>query len=770
MALKVEKGIIASPGATGNQTINLIDTGFGQVKALIVWTAYQTAEADTDASAIWSHGFGTYRGSVAQQWQINHYAQDAAGTSAVAGGSSDSSILRGLNSGAAALDFDVALVSLGDAQFVLNWTDLPTSASIKVHYLALGGADITDALVKRYDLTAGTGLESFTVETDFGQPDLLIAAGSGTVGEGVDRSYGTPIMFGVGKDDTNQAVSTYANEDGRPSMELAAFQEADFIAMFGNDTAMDVNAVLAARSGWPTNGFRIDKLTNYASNQAMVGVLALKGSFTSVIGRTTVPTDAPTVTQDLAVGATPRGAIFFHNALPATAGMDNTHADLNTSGLGAMDGTREGWAAVGDNDGAASSETRRHHSESKAIKMFTPGAAGTLQSEADASFSGNNVRLTWADTDTVAREFCYLLLGDAPALGTTYEKTGVLTSAVSQTGLDAEEKVEVGLMVSGCLVLGSDANERAEFGAVASGSFLAGADVAERSELGSIFSSSLLSGISEKQIGGKEGSLFASARILGFDSIERGEIGILLAGSRLGAIDAADRNETGSIRASVLAAGMDVQEAAVSGLLSASGRQVGFDAAEHLETAYVASQGLLAGLDNAEKVEAGVLLAGGRVFGIGIKEGPGKYGSLVAGSRLAGVDAAEFLERGSLLASTFGSGLKSRIVSKEGLVFAGGQVYGVDAFIATETGLLISVGQLNAIKSSEFTKFGSVVSTIELFGPNEILSGYMMVGDEIHVLTNASVERGRITAADAGETIIVATLPGTTRITKSKVE
>ena len=93
-----------------------------------------------------------------------------------------------------------------------------------------------------------------------------------------------------------------------------------------------------------------------------------------------------------------------------------------------MDGTHESWEGVGDDDGAASAITHRHHSESKVIKMFTPAAAGTLTSEADGAFSGTNVRLSWNDIDTVEREYRYLLLGDGAAAATRVSRllsTGV---------------------------------------------------------------------------------------------------------------------------------------------------------------------------------------------------------------------------------------------------------------------------------------------------------------------------------------------------------
>jgi hypothetical protein len=414
MALKVEKGVLTSPGSTGNQTITLIDGSFGTVKAVLIWGTYDTAEADTGADACFSLGFGTYRSASPQQWCCSHFADDGAGTSACAAGHTSSSILRGYSAATPTVDFDAALVSFGDAQFVINWTDLPTTPSLKFHYLALGGADITDALCATFDVSTGTGTQDVTVASGFGKPDLLfqtMAVGNTTEG---DVASGGPQQLGVGVDDTNQGVVSFINENARPSMELAAFSEADFIAFLGSDTSLSLNAVLSAVASWPTDGFQINKLATNFGGPARCGYLALKGTFTRVIGSGVAPiAGSPPVVQTLAVGQTARGALFFHNVLPVTAGLDNTHADLGTFGIGALDGNREGWAGVGDDDGAASAVTHRHHSESKSVKMFTPSAAGTLASEADGSISGTDVVLSWNDIDAVEREYRYLLLGDA---------------------------------------------------------------------------------------------------------------------------------------------------------------------------------------------------------------------------------------------------------------------------------------------------------------------------------------------------------------------
>lgn len=414
MALKVEKGVFVAPGSTGNQTVTLADSGFGAVKAVLLWFDMSpSSEADAGTNGNFSIGLGTYRSTTVAQWCTGYYDQNGAGSSTCARGHTSSSILHSLASGTPTTEYDLALVSLGDAQSVVNWTDLPTSAGTRVHYLALGGADITDALVSTFDLSTTAGTQDVTVATGFGQPDLIICLAAVPNNTEGDSAGSANIAFGVGIDDANEEHTAWTQEDGRPSMECSSHQTSNLLALSDVDTALSYNIELSAKASWPTDGFQVNKLTAPAA-ACRIGYLALKGSFTAAVGTNAAPTAAPTVTQDLAVGQTPRGGIFFHNAIAASASQNNSDADLGTFGLGATDGTNMGWAGTGQDDGSGTSVAHLHHTETKAIKMFTPSATGTLASEATASVSGTNIRLTWADTDTVAREYCYLVLGDAP--------------------------------------------------------------------------------------------------------------------------------------------------------------------------------------------------------------------------------------------------------------------------------------------------------------------------------------------------------------------
>ncbi len=410
MSLHLEVGTIIAPAGTGNQTYNLVDGGFGPVKVLILWAAYNTAAGDVDGHGIFSMGHGTYRGGTPQRAAVAFFDTDAVGTSDSARGRSEALILRGLSAATPTVDYEADLVSLDNAAFTLNWTDAPAS-QIKINYMVFGGDDVTDALATTVDITTAAGTQDVTVATDFGNPDLLLAlSSSGATGNQNGNNY---LGLGVGVDDANEAHSCYTVRDAQPSMDVASDQRATFLNVLNSSISTNMHIELSARSAWPTDGFQVNKVSAPTGSVTTLMYLAIRGTFSKVIGFGTVPTAAAPQTQDLPVGSTPRGALFFHNSVPANAGIETTHADLGTFGLGATDGTHEAWAGVGNDDGNANSIAHRHHSESKVIRMLTPSAAGTVASEADGSISGDNVRLAWPDTDTVAREYGYLLLGDA---------------------------------------------------------------------------------------------------------------------------------------------------------------------------------------------------------------------------------------------------------------------------------------------------------------------------------------------------------------------
>jgi len=433
VSLVAEKGVITAPTSTGNQTYNLGSAFNGIIpKALILWTTDQTSADIFDADCIFCVGFGTYRSSAVSQAYLSYWSDDGPTASVVCRGRGTGSILKTFNADAAAVNMEVDLVSFASgtpSSFVLNFADAP-SAAVLIHYLVLGGSDITDALVG--ELTPpSTGtppdvVQDVTIVSGFGQPDLLFFLTGGSFGN-VDAAGTGYLGLGVAYDDTHAQNSSFAESDGAANMTCALWQKQRAINLLAA-TSADSEADLSAKANWPTDGFRLlwDDISS-AGNR--VHYLALKGTFQKALGVNTALTSGST--QDNACGFAPKLGMIFGGNLPADTAIDATDADLGAWGIGACDGTNEGWAWVSQDDAKATSFAKRRFNQSKVVVMGTP-VTPAVASQADGTFSGNNLRLTWTTLDSVAREYVWLALGDAPAAPSFVPRRSLIYSAAQQ--------------------------------------------------------------------------------------------------------------------------------------------------------------------------------------------------------------------------------------------------------------------------------------------------------------------------------------------------
>lgn len=410
MALNVAKGVISSPAGTGDQTYSLASNF--DPKALIVWWTNQTAAGIVDDAQM-NMGIATYRGSTAVQWGIGANSNDAAAAGDNSSFASSSSFARMLSPGLTTVLASASFVSFSTgatSNFVLNWATLPTTGT-KLHYLVLGGSDITDALVGKMDLSTSSP-QDVTVAAGFGQPDLLLFIQAHfTV-----AATGTTIaqtMMGWAKSDTSRRCAVWNEDEGSATIDVGFWNKDRAILMLDDaaNTAY-AEADLSAKASWPTDGFQLTIPALPAVATYDVYYLALKGTFQSAIGSNSSPTGAPTVNQDNDAGFAPAGAMVWGGNVTAKSTIDTTHADLGQYYIGATDGTNEGWAGMSEEDSAADADTYSYHSESKTIQMHGADTSGIL-AEADGSFSGNNFRLAWNDTDATAREYNWVVLGSA---------------------------------------------------------------------------------------------------------------------------------------------------------------------------------------------------------------------------------------------------------------------------------------------------------------------------------------------------------------------
>lgn len=413
MALSVRKDTIVSPGSTGNQATSGL--GFTP-KVLFLWSAYQTNDANTHGNAFFSYGVGTRDGGATQQWNQKYAQTDAAATTDVIPELLTTGILSGYVLPGFTVDFLVTLTSFDADGFTLNWTDLPATASIIVHYMALGGSSIASARAGSFTTSTAAATQDVTINTGFGKPDLLSFTAGGIGG-------GSGI--GWAKSSTERRyVSQKENWGAATSTPVAIQHDRAFITYntpASTPGLIDSQADLSVVGSWPTDGFQV-AYSDQASYGDLVGYVGLKGDFTATIGDTTVPiSGSPPVDQNLTLASgVPQAAFLCGLSIPTDGTLDSTHADLLGFALGGTDGAREGVAGWTTDDAAADSNVGRFSTTTKAFRHCVAPAVATnppsTLSEADASIVGSDLRLSWSTVDSVARSFSYVILGAVPVV------------------------------------------------------------------------------------------------------------------------------------------------------------------------------------------------------------------------------------------------------------------------------------------------------------------------------------------------------------------
>jgi hypothetical protein len=165
-------------------------------------------------------------------------------------------------------------------------------------------------------------------------------------------------------------------------------------------------------SNWPTDGFQVNSDTAEAGNN--IWYLALQGDFKVAMGQNTTRTT--TGDTDNACGFAPVGAIVLTANDGSSASWQTSTTGLGGHGMGAYDGTNEGFSNITETDNNGNSRTRNTESITKTLlctSLPTTTAAPSVIVDADGAFSGNNFRLTYTTVDATARAYLWLAVGAA---------------------------------------------------------------------------------------------------------------------------------------------------------------------------------------------------------------------------------------------------------------------------------------------------------------------------------------------------------------------
>lgn len=388
MSYAVKKGTFAANTSTGDQTV---DTGTGvEMKALLLWGTLQTAESLTTNS----YGFIGWAASSSEQ-ATNGWAIDDATTTTNCGGGyfTDACVVLYAN-GDPTQDAKAAFVSFGtggDAgKFTINWSDAPAAAVI-VHYMTLGGTDITNVGVNHYVAKSGAPGERDDTGVGF-QPDLVMFMSRSVVatGAGVDARF----TLGAATSASAQAAYFFDDEDG-----VVFISDHNRTWNFPTDAlvfiavAGDIPDGTAKLVSFQPDGWRLDWTAIPVGDTAyLYSALSIKGGSYVCTPTPAAGTPSP---QVFSTSFQPAGVFCFGNAVPPAfdaAGPENV-----SSSIGGSDGVSEGLTWNGSRGGEPLPNMAHMRTNTTKVWGDYYHDDGAIEVEGDlTAFNASDFSITWA--------------------------------------------------------------------------------------------------------------------------------------------------------------------------------------------------------------------------------------------------------------------------------------------------------------------------------------------------------------------------------------
>ena len=451
MALLVKKGVVASPSGVNNTVaVDLSADGFGvgePLKAVLVFATRATVD-EFHAAARASIGWGFFRASgLGNAATVSLTAENNVGTTvdAVSGDKTVIHLAELATTTTTSTYFRVTRSAWADTGFTLQFP-VPVTG-LRIHYLAIGGSDVTNVASNGSQTTTATATQNFTAGF---QPDLVVMLSQNRAGLGIG-AVSPGIGLGVGNADGEQRCTTIGLSDNSATSAITQTQDATLVTMLGaTPTAADAIGSLAAVGSWPATGFQVAWSDVPTAGRAIPWLaLEFSANVTTKIGADVARTTAGVDSVGPLPSGTVKGAFLWGWPLLAAAGVRLSDSQLGGFNIGATDGTTEGAVGFAQNDADTNEFSTSLSTVSKALRLMdgagqtVAATASPVQQEADAAFNGASLDLTWAVPGAIpaVREFNYLLLGEvssgAALTGTLDDSIGVDDALASAAGYSA---------------------------------------------------------------------------------------------------------------------------------------------------------------------------------------------------------------------------------------------------------------------------------------------------------------------------------------------
>ncbi len=412
MVLAFKEGTITAPIAgVAPFDISYTDVGF-QPKALIFFATKQTAPGAANPESM-CLGWAT---APNEAFNCATHSDDGVATSNTRRMSRNDAAIQLITDGSGGVDLRGDLSSFDDDGFTITWTTRATANAYIIHYVALGGTELTNAKSGSVTLGTGDGNQSFA-SVGF-RPDLLLLMCIGRTSVNQDTSQSLLSIGAAAGPSQRFSVSTVA-EDGRATSDTWGRQTASQILYL--QTISGSEDGVADLVSFDDDGFTINVEVGDEFNAAYeLFYLALKGGQYDV-GVFAKSTDAAPVDQVVTgIPFTPVGLMLFSEGdTNLDAFITELELDIgggNVADMGAI------W--VGDQDAQATTNTA---SRTSADKILTNGniADATEQTATEVkTLDDDGFTLTHTINSANADQIFYIAFGDGPVSGDNLARYG----------------------------------------------------------------------------------------------------------------------------------------------------------------------------------------------------------------------------------------------------------------------------------------------------------------------------------------------------------
>jgi hypothetical protein len=355
--------------AAGN-TVVVSGLGF-QPKVIFFWFSGELGTVDVAQRDTHHRGFGVGI-STTDRRAAGTLAQDTP-TSMVTNQVQTDAALIAANSTSDTNVGRMDLQSMDSDGFTLI-VDTAFNGSYRIHYLALGGTDITDVVGGEVTAPAGTGTQDIT-SLSF-QPDFLLVFGVRSTNNTGTISADSVFFIGAATSASEQAVLSGSSNDGAATSQTMSYARAGELIAIAEATAvsMDTRAELSTML---SNGFRLNWTEKALATLWKFNFVAIKGGRFK-IGDLLTQTDTVTSIAETSFGFIPSAAMFFSHMKAQNA--SDTVSDHDSWSVGAFSSTSDRRAAAimdQDNAGTAVVSAALEHDEVY-INLTTAGAVQGL--------------------------------------------------------------------------------------------------------------------------------------------------------------------------------------------------------------------------------------------------------------------------------------------------------------------------------------------------------------------------------------------------------